>query len=175
MFTKMKSGHARSPHRCFLTAIFFQYQALFKSSHLTRLSPCLHALIFRCAAKCFDLWWWYVEAPPSAPRGSSSTSHSSYHLIRLSSPASSLHQERSPRLPVFNISSTFAAPSCCVPPPSPPYFWPRLIPSFEFHICELPFLTLTTVRSLSCLHHPDTASKSPLCCADSTIYHLFHL
>lgn len=61
------------------------------------------------------------------------------------------------------------------PPPPFSYFWLRLISSFEFHICEFPFLTLTTVRSLSCLQHPDTASKSPLCCADSqyTIFSIF--
>lgn len=55
------------------------------------------------------------------------------------------------------------------------YFRPRLISSFEFHVCEVPFLTLTTVCSLSCLQHPDTVSKSPLCCTDSqyTIFSIF--
>lgn len=139
----MKSGHERLPQRCFSTATFFQNQGLFEWSHLTRLSSyrwetssCLRALIFRCAAKCFDLSWWYVEAPLSAPRGYSSTSQSSYDVIRLSFPAPSVHQESSPCLPIFNNSSTFAAPSCCLPPPPFSYFWPRLISSFEFHICE---------------------------------------
>lgn len=67
--------------------------------------------------------------------------------------------------------------SCCLfPSPLPfSYFRPRLISSFEFHVCEVPFLTLTAVCSLSCLRHPDTVSKSPLCCADSqyTIFSIF--
>lgn len=60
-------------------------------------------------------------------------------------------------------------------PPAFSYFWPRLIPSFESHICGFPSLMLTTVRRLSCLQHPDTASKSSLCCADSqyTIFSIF--
>lgn len=59
----------------------------------------------------------------------------------------------------------FLAPFC--------YFY--MMSSFELRICEFSFRTLTTVRSVSCLQHPEPASKSPLCCADSqyTIFSIF--
>lgn len=78
------------------------------------------------------------------------------------------------RAPLVCRFITFLRPLSFLPH-SFPYFWPRLIPSFESHICGSPSPMLTTVRSLSCLQHPDTASKSSLCCADSqyTIFSIF--
>lgn len=103
----------------------------------------------------------HPEAPPAHPRAPTMSS------VFLFLPP--LFISRAPL--VFDLCGPVVLSS--FPPSLSSIFGPRLISTFEFHAYEFPFLT--TVRSLSCLQHPVTASKSLLCCTDSqyTIFSIF--